>query len=135
GFPEGAWVRSDEPLTINLVDPLRAPAVRIAVVIDDTDWSSLFDIRADALTFRPGTLRLPAGEHELVVYAVTEDNRWQEIGRTRLRVLTPRGFEHAEVPPQVDMTNAGQLFEGPGPADNISPRQRSHSFTAAPAPL
>jgi len=133
GFPEGAWVRSDEPLTINLVDPLRAPAVRIAVVIDDTDWSSLFDIRADALTFRPGTLRLPAGEHELVVYAVTEDNRWQEIGRTRLRVLTPRGFEHAEVAPQVDMTNAGQLFEGHRPADNIPPRQRYQDFTVAAA--
>ncbi|HEX7038084.1 MAG TPA: hypothetical protein VF210_20125, partial [Pseudomonadales bacterium] len=102
-------------------------------LIDDTDWSSLFDIRPDVLTFRPGTLRLPAGEHDLVVYSVTEDNQWQEIGRTRLRVLTPRGFERAEVAPQVDVTNAGQLLEGHSPAGNLPARERYQDFTVAAA--
>src|SRR5690606_35069045 len=129
GFAEAAWVRSDEPITIGLLEPLRAPAVRIAGLIDATDWSSLFDIPPAVLTFRPGTLRLPAGEHDLVVYSVTEDNQWREIGRTRLRVLTPRGFERAEVAPQVDVTNAGQLVEGHSPAGNLPARERYQDFT------
>ena len=37
---------------------------------------------------------------------------WKELGRSPIRVLTPRGFEKARVDPGVELSYMGQLAEG-----------------------
>lgn len=132
-FVEGAWLPGDTPISIRLTEGLPPDAVRLAVLVGDTDWTGLFDVSPETLTLTPGSMRLPSGEHDLVVYSVTEGNAWQEIGRTRLRVLTPRGFEQASVGPQVDVTNAGQVLERHAPVSNLPPRGQFQDFAVTAA--
>ncbi len=80
-----------------------------AFVLGATDLTSLFVAGAPGeYRYPPESLPLPAGEHELVVYAVVGED-WQEVARLPLKVLTPGGFEKAELIPKVDLALKAQL--------------------------
>ena len=82
----------------------------------------------ERLSYRPRRVRLPSGENELVVYLVSRSDQWREIGRVPLRVLTPSGFEKADVTPKIAVNSKGQVLEGHEPADNRPPRPEFQDF-------
>jgi hypothetical protein len=123
------WIAGDEPLEIR-VSPRPQPGVRLAVMIGDVDWTALFAATETGLRRAPSPLRLPAGEHTVVVYSVGPAD-WQEIGRLQLRVLTPSGNERVDLHPRVDVANKGQLGVGRFPDPGPDPRDRFQDLTFA----
>ena len=119
------WRRSLAPRGLALLGALAAPPAAwsqasltvtagfdIAAFVGSVDLSALFAVTADRLGYRPGGVRLPSGEHDLLVYAVADSSEWREVGWVPLRVLTPRGFERAKLSPKISVNNKGQVREG-----------------------
>lgn len=129
GFDTARWLAPDAALELRLSRPLESGEGRIAVFIGPTDLTALFTVTADRVTYRPGAVPLPPGETELVAYTVLPNGEWQEIGRVPLRVLTPSGFEKAQLAPKVALNNKGQVLEGHDPAENRPPRLEFQDFS------
>lgn len=91
---------------------------RLALFFDQTDLTSLFSVAADRIIYQPEKLPLPAGEHQLVVYLVSPENGWREIGRAQMKILSRRGFEKAIVKPAADFTGKAQPFSDHAPDTN-----------------
>ena len=127
-FDASRWLAPGTPLELRLNRPLGAEDGRLAVFIGSTDFTALFTATPEPLSYRPRRVRLPSGENELVVYLVSRSDQWQEIGRVPLRVLTPSGFEKADVTPKIAVNSKGQVLEGHEPADNRPPRPEFQDF-------
>jgi hypothetical protein len=121
-LPPSGWVSATEPIRLKIPGVTLAAGARLAVFIGSTDWTSLFAATADGLEYRPRTLMLPSGEHELVVYVVTPANAWTEQARFPIRVRARGGFEKADAIPAADFGTRAQVFEAHDPSDNISGR-------------
>lgn len=121
-FSDTTWVARDELIELR-VSRAVVPG-RVAVLIGQTDWTSLFEISPTRLVFRPTLVPLPAGTHELTVFQIGPDNQWQALARLPLRVLTAGRFESAKGAPVLDVTGAGQVASGFEPAGNAPPRER-----------
>jgi hypothetical protein len=63
----------------------------------------------------------------MVVYLVHAD-RWEEVGRFQLRVLTRGGYERVEVKPAVELNNKGQVGLGRVPVDPTATRDTFQDF-------
>ena len=126
-FSAGKWVARDQLIELRLSLPVQPG--RIAVVIGQTDWTSLFEQFPTRLVFRPGLVPLPAGIHEVVIFQITADNEWQELARLPLQVLTAGRFESAEGSPVVDVSGKGQVASGFEPAGNAPPRDTFHDVS------
>jgi hypothetical protein len=123
------WVRRDAPLRLTLSRPVAAGEGRLAVVLDLTDVTDLFERDGADLVYRPAVLPLPPGEHQLRVYRVGADGEWQEVSALPLKVLTSGGFERAELTPRLDLQSKAQNAEGHSPADNAPPRETFEDAT------
>lgn len=110
-FPGGQWIRGDSSIVLALSRPLSELDGRVAIVMGATDVTALFERSGSTLRYRPRTLRLPAGESEIVVYLVKRGT-WSESARLPIKVLTAAGFSSVEVKPSVSFSNKGQLAEG-----------------------
>ncbi|HLA81978.1 MAG TPA: hypothetical protein VJP78_10250, partial [Thermoleophilia bacterium] len=117
------------PIELRLSRPLAAVDGRLAVFLGPLDLTALFTVTANRVHYRPGAIPLPSGEKELLVYTVSPNGEWQEIGRVQLRVLTPRGFEKAQLLPKITLNNKGQVLEGHDPAENRPPRPEFQDFS------
>lgn len=84
---------------------------RLAILVGSSDLTSLFERDGVRLRFRANGVDLPAGESEVKVYLVTGD-AWTELAKLPIRVLTPRGFERANVQPGLELRSTGQVAEG-----------------------
>ncbi len=110
-FATDEWLPADSRLELRLSRAPEPAAGRLAVFIGNRDVSALFHRSRDGLVYDAGTLPLPSGEGELRVYQVTQRDVWTELARIPVRVLTPAGFEKADVKPKLDVSNSGQVVE------------------------
>lgn len=110
GFAAGEWLEADASLELRL--SARPAAGSLAVMLGETDLTALFEATRGGLVYRPRGVRLPPGEHALVVYHVAADGRWTEIGRFETRILTAGGFREVSVAPKLALHNEGQVAEG-----------------------
>jgi hypothetical protein len=124
------WVRRDGTVELVLSRWPAAGEGRLAVLLGPTDVTDLFAQRGSTLVYRPELLPLPPGQHEIVVYLVTPQGAWREIGRFPLRVLRPGGVETATLTPRLDLNLKGQLDEHHEPADNAPPRSTYQDGTS-----
>jgi hypothetical protein len=128
----GSDVRTSDPLELRVDPPLAPSDGRLAVVIGHTDWSGLFERLDSGIVYRPTSVRLPEGDHEMVVYLVSPANEWRPVGRFRLRILPgERGSagRQANVAPRVEIGNKGQVGSGVGPSTSPLPRDTFQDFT------
>jgi hypothetical protein len=127
-FPGDRWIAARDRVQLRLSRPLEPGEGTLAVFFGTTDVTALFEAGPGALTYRPNTLPLPAGEQEVVVYAIPAEGAWREVGRYPIKVLTTRGFRKAAVKPSLDLTNKGQIDQFQDPADTSS-RDRFQDLT------
>jgi hypothetical protein len=127
-FPPGEWL--DAGATVALaVSPAPAGGSRLAVFVGPTDMTALFVAADSTLTWRPGALRLPAGETEIVVHLVSADGGWREIGRVPLRVRTRGGWERAAFDPKLELGSEGQVAQDFDPAADQPGRETFQDVT------
>lgn len=112
------WVRRDTPVTLTLERLPEPGEGRLAVTLGTADITDLFRVEGRGLIYRPELVPLPVGESELTVFLVVPGDDWKELGRFPLRVLTPGGFQRAEVAPSLDLTSQALLADGPGDLGN-----------------
>src|SRR5262249_22543997 len=82
-------------LTFTLSRLLPATEGRLAILIGQTDISSLLTPTGNNLSYLPRILSLPAGESPVRVFLVTPSDEWRELSRLILRVKTPVGADAA----------------------------------------
>ncbi|MFI5120706.1 MAG: hypothetical protein ACHQM4_09845 [Thermoanaerobaculia bacterium] len=124
----GGFVGRRQTLDFVLSREVVASEGRIAILIGGLDVSDLLEPSPGVRRYRPRLAPLPSGEQEIVV-ALVSGSGWKEIARLKLRVLTPGGFEKAEVAPKIDLTLKGQLSEGHEPAAAAPPRRTFQDLT------
>jgi hypothetical protein len=129
GFAAGEWLDSDAQIELAVSPPLLPERGHLAVFIRETDVTSLFIATPQKLTYRPRSIRLPAGDSEIVVHFVGRDHRWQEIGRFPIRVRTRAGFEQSSFDPKLDVGTEGQVAEGHVLDASAPPRGTYQDFT------
>ncbi len=128
-FDASRWLDSRERIELRFSEP--APShERIAVFAGNRDVTTLFEAAPGVLRYRADVPPLPAGEQEIIVYAVAEGKEWRELGRFPIKVLTRRGFEKATAKPALDLTNKGQIDQGQTPPQSFSSREHYQDFTA-----
>jgi hypothetical protein len=128
-FEGSGVVRVDETVVLTLGRSLSPDEGRIVVLVGDTDWTSLFEGSGDQRRFQPRSLTFPAGTTELVVYLVSHEGSWDEIGRFPLRVLARGELEVARVSPTLDASLSAQLAEGHDPEENAPLRKTFQDLT------
>ena len=110
-FPADRFVAGDAAITFTLTRPIGPAEGRVALMIGTLDVSALVERTATTVTYRPRGIRLPSGEHEVVLYLVT-DRAWNAIGRAPIKVLAQGGFTSAATTPSAALNMKGQLAEG-----------------------
>lgn len=106
-----AYVAAQAPIELNLSRVPMASEGRIAVFVGTADVTALFETVGTRLVYRANGVDLPSGESELRVFLV-DGTAWNELTRQVIRVLTPGGFENAQIDPGLDLRNTGQVAEG-----------------------
>ncbi len=108
------WVSAKDLIELRIIEAESASisgVVRIFVGLEDI--TPLFVEHLPGKYRKPrGTLALPAGVQEIIVYRVAAENQWQEIGRAPLQVLTRTGLERLEVTPRIDVSSDSLVNEG-----------------------
>src|SRR2546430_17443157 len=77
----------DTPIELHLSRSLKTEEGRIAVLIDHADLTTLFIIDGVRLVYSPALVPLPLGESQLILYLITNDNKWREVARFPLQVV------------------------------------------------
>ena len=124
----GGWIGRRQTLDFVLSREVVASEGRIAILIGSLDVSDLLEASPGIRRYRPRLAPLPSGEQDVVV-ALVSGSEWKEVARLKLRVLTPGGFEKAEVAPKIDLTLKGQLAEGHVPDAAAPPRRTFQDLT------
>jgi hypothetical protein len=91
---------------------------RLAIFIDQTDVTALFNVEQQKIVYQPDKLPLPAGAHELILYLVPAEGGWRELTRIPIKVLTRMGFEKALIQPAADFTGKAQPYASNAPDEN-----------------
>lgn len=87
-------VTPDTQLELQMSRPLHQGEGSLAVLIGETDVTALCLKRDNSLAYTP-QLQLPLGETSVIVYLVSEQNRWTEIARLPLLVEEAKQAEPA----------------------------------------
>jgi hypothetical protein len=111
-FAADSFVAAREPIELILSRMPTADEGRIAVFVGSSDMTSLFEAVGPRLVYRSNGVNLPSGDSELKVFLVAGP-AWNELTSLPIRVLTPLGFEIAQINPGLELRNTGQLAEGP----------------------
>ena len=103
------WVEPHQAIVFQLSHMADAGKGRLAFFIGSKDVTALMQpIAAGEYQYRASMVLLPAGEQEMKIYLVHDDNQWTELVTTPLRVLTSGGFEESEIEPRVDIAAQAQ---------------------------
>src|SRR6478736_4752812 len=70
-------VAPDESIALSLSRTLNSSEKRVAVFLNNTDVSSLFELTQRRLKYNAQLWPLPAGDSTLVVYLVSRDDQWR----------------------------------------------------------
>jgi hypothetical protein len=81
-------VAANEKIGLRLSRDLEAGEGRFAVFVGITDFTSLFTVEPNSLSYAPVLIPLPAGENNLTVYLVKPDDEWKKLAEFRLKVKT-----------------------------------------------
>jgi hypothetical protein len=92
---DGQMILPDAAIELRLSRELKKAEGRLAILIAQTDFTSLFTPFKQTLTYNRRILPLPAGESSLTVYLVSPAEQWQEIARFPLRVGNPQPKEQS----------------------------------------
>lgn len=117
------WLPSHARPALRLSRPLVSPHERLGLVLRGVDLSDLLEVRGPRAVLRTDLSRLPAGEHELLVFVVTRERAWEEVARLPLRVQFRAGLERVALRPGVELTSTGQLDRRDPP--DVEPTDRS----------
>jgi hypothetical protein len=134
-FADGNPVGSREQIKLRMSRP---PDQKLAVLIGHTDMTALFR-PSDLDLIYSGALPLPAGENPVVVYLVSADNQWNEIGRFVLRISdsapappvnasSSNGNHKASFTPTLTIGVKSQVAETHFPDSNRPERARFADF-------
>jgi len=85
-FTNRASITPKELIALRLSRIVEPSEGALAVFVDQTDITSLFNSTPKALNYASNSLPLPTGENILIVYLVSPANEWNEIGRFSLVV-------------------------------------------------
>ncbi|HXG66218.1 MAG TPA: hypothetical protein VNO70_14040 [Blastocatellia bacterium] len=103
----GKTVAPEARLELRLSRPLLSPSEsRIGMVIGQTDVSGLLTLVETSLSYNPAIVPLPLGESEVMVYVISSDGQWREVGRFLLRVGNEK--------------EAGQKQDAPAPEKSVA---------------
>lgn len=130
GWDESAFVGRKDRLLLRTSRPLRGDEGRLAVVVGALDLSDLLRAEPGGLSYGPGPVPLPSGEHDVVVYRVAGASEWTELARFKLKVRARAGFDSATVAPVADLANKGQVSEGHRPDSAAPAREIFQDLTA-----
>lgn len=130
-FADGRWLAPEEPIELRLSVPLHPEEGRLAVLIDRTDWTDLFEATALGLRLTPGPARLPRGESPVSIYLVSPAGEWTQLAEVPLRVLHSGGFEQVSAQPTVELSSQGQLAFDRQPAPLPDDRERFQDVKAS----
>jgi hypothetical protein len=130
GWNETAFVGRTDRIELRLSRPLLAEEGRLGIVLGTLDLSDLFRTIPSGLSYGPGAVPLPAGEHDLVVHRVDPKGEWAELARFRLKVRARGGFDASSVAPVADFANKGQVAQGHAPDSAKPPRETFQDLTA-----
>jgi hypothetical protein len=83
-------ITTDKPIELKLSRPLKANEGSVAITINRTDLTSLFIIDGQRRVYSPALVPLPLGEAQVVVYLVSQDSSWREVGRFNLQIVKER---------------------------------------------
>lgn len=112
GLDAERWLKPQDSVTLRVDQPPGPAEGRLAFLVGEVDSTVLFRPTAPGrLTYDGRVVPLPSGEKEIAVYLVGTDGQWQEIARIPLKVLTPGGFQKAEVTPRLELTEKSQFQE------------------------
>jgi hypothetical protein len=128
--PSERFIRPSEGLELRLNRALTSSDGRLAVVIADVDWTSLFALDGQSFTYHGGAAALPQGESQVAVYLVSAPNTWRQVAAFPIHVTTPAGFEQVRLAPTADVNDAAQNAEGHEPDANAPPRSTFQDFTS-----
>ena len=84
-FAKKEWVSPAEIIELHLNRPLEPSEGSLAIFINHTDITSLFNHMKRKLRYSSQALPLPNGENSLTVYLILPDSNWKEIARFPLR--------------------------------------------------
>ena len=124
-FDGATWLKSDAAIALELSRALTAEDGRLAVTVGGTDRTELFGVSGSRLVYDGAKLPLPAGESQVVVHRVLADGSWQQQASFPLKVLTERGYEKAEVTPDLQVGVKAQLAEGHDP-ESAAPQRETY---------
>jgi hypothetical protein len=127
-FDTARWLPPETEIAFTLSRPLQPMDGRLAVLVGGLDVSALLTAVGDRTVYRPRTLPLPSGEHEVAVYVVRGADEWLELARWPLRVLKAGGFKKASLVPRLTFNNKGQVAAGQTPAAEPVQRTRFQDF-------
>ncbi len=87
---DGRAISPEDKIELKLSRDLKKNEGRLAILIAQTDLTSLFTRLDKTLTYNRKILPLPLGENALTVYLVSPSDEWQEIARFTLRVANQK---------------------------------------------
>jgi hypothetical protein len=97
----------DQDIELYLNRPLISPEQKIAVVIGNTDVTSLFKLTEQRLKYDVTRWPLPVGESSVVVYVIGQNSEWRELNRFLLRVTKRDRQPDEEIEPRAQFLKAG----------------------------
>ena len=131
GFDTSKWVAPRQAIELRIQSAAASDSMRLAILAGTLDLSALFLTVGDTVRYQPALHPLPAGEHALIVYSVSPNDQWTEVGRFPLRVLAAGGFERAEVLPRLSLNLKGQVAEGHSAAADAPLRSEYQDFVVS----
>jgi hypothetical protein len=126
-------IAPDDKIELRLSRELRRSEGRLAILIGQSDLTSLFTTFKQTLTYNRRILPLPAGEHPLTVYLVSPSEQWQEIARFTLRVATPKTNDSKPLEADAAKSAATDKTSVTAPVTNQEPAGAVNPVTASNA--
>jgi hypothetical protein len=88
-FKDGEAVAPETAITVTLSRALRT-GEKIALTLEQTDLSNLFEQTENRFVYNAGLLPLPVGKSSLTVYLVEPNGAWKELARLPLLVASSK---------------------------------------------
>lgn len=133
---EGQEITANTPIEFSLSRSLK-PGEKIAVLIEQTDISSLLNVSDNKFTYDPKLVPLPLGKSALSIHVVTSDGLWREIARRQISVRKPEPDVKVETPadkkPDAQPTAASEANGKTDSAASTPDAAKTDSEPAKPA--
>lgn len=82
----GREITPDELIELNLSRALKTDEGHLAILIGESDLTSLFNFDAQTASYKPRFQMLPIGENNIAVYLVSSNGNWKLISELPLKV-------------------------------------------------